>query len=419
MNMVFVSSELATDKNVSGGLASFTANMARIFTQNGHKVTIVLSTVSEFNITFDENIRVVNSYVPLHTWERIDRLARILVWFNKHKYIELRKAVVNIYRSWDTNKKIQLLNKEEKIDIVHYCNLAALSFFASNKIPHVVRLSCISNLWRGAEEAAGKFGYKLYPLNYREKLEEYAIQRNKYVVSPSEYLAEITRNNINPEVTVIESPFLLGNSGWDYEVYNRKLKGKKYIIHYGRLGYLKGTHVICKLAKELLEKNPELYIVMAGTSSQIMNNSGNNANVEDVLRESAGEYADRIIYLGKLVREKLYPVIQKAEICVFPSRVENLANVCIEAMAMGKIVVATNGVSFEQMVDNKVTGFLCEAENAESFLEGITDALNLSEDDKLEMGTRAKKSVERMKPETIYTQYLEYYKQVIDKQRGK
>lgn len=419
MNIVFATIELATDKNVSGGLASFTANMARIFTKNGHKVTIVLSTVSETDITFDEDIRLIYSYVPLRIWKWIDRIARILTCFNKCKYLDVRKTAVNIYRSWDANRKIKQINKKEKIDIVHYCNLCNLALFASKNIPYVIRLSSITNLWRGTETAEGKFGYKVYPLSWKEKLEEYVMRKSKYIVSPSEYLAEITRNNINPEVTVIESPFLLGNNGWDYEVYNRELKGKKYIIHYGRLGYLKGTHVICKLAKELLEKNSDLYIVMAGTSSEIMNNSGNNASVEEVLAECAGEYADRVIYLGKLVREKLYPVIQNAEICVFPSRVENLANVCIEAMAMGKIVVATNGVSFEQMVDDKVTGFLCEAENEESFLRGITEALQLSEDDKTQMGNQAKKSVERMKPETIYTKYLEYYEQVIDKQRGK
>lgn len=51
-----MTTELATPNNVSGGLASFTANIARIFTANKHTVTILLSTVKESEITFDDNI---------------------------------------------------------------------------------------------------------------------------------------------------------------------------------------------------------------------------------------------------------------------------------------------------------------------------------------------------------------------------
>jgi len=82
-------------------------------------------------------------------------------------------------------------------------------------------------------------------------------------------------------------------------------------------------------------------------------------------------------------------------------------------MSMGKLVVATNGASFEQLINDGENGFLCDRDNAEAFFEAIIKALELSMERKIEMSTQAKKTVERLSPESIYDKYLEYYQNVI------
>ena len=82
-------------------------------------------------------------------------------------------------------------------------------------------------------------------------------------------------------------------------------------------------------------------------------------------------------------------------------------------MALGKIVVATNGASYEQLIEDKENGFLCERDNSDSFLQGIMEALNLTPDEKLAMSAKAKESVERLKPEAVYENFLHYYEEVI------
>lgn len=47
MHLVIVTEELATSNHPAYGLASFSANLARIFRKNGHKVTIVLVTTKK------------------------------------------------------------------------------------------------------------------------------------------------------------------------------------------------------------------------------------------------------------------------------------------------------------------------------------------------------------------------------------
>ena len=47
--------------------------------------------------------------------------------------------------------------------------------------------------------------------------------------------------------------------------------------------------------------------------------SASHTACNELIRKSAGEYADRVIYAGRLVREQLYPLIKGAEVCLLPS----------------------------------------------------------------------------------------------------
>ncbi len=42
-----------------------------------------------------------------------------------------------------------------------------------------------------------------------------------------------------------------------------------------------------------------------------------------------------------------------------PSRIDNLTNTCIESMALGKVVIGTQGAIFEQLIEDGVNCFLC------------------------------------------------------------
>ncbi len=62
MNIIFVTNQLATDQNASGGLASFTTNISRIFKSKGHTVSIIFFSTKEVNIPFDKEIPVMYIY---------------------------------------------------------------------------------------------------------------------------------------------------------------------------------------------------------------------------------------------------------------------------------------------------------------------------------------------------------------------
>ena len=414
MHVVFVTTELATPNHSSGGLASFTANIARVFRENGNQVSIILVSTKEVEIDFDDGIDLYTIYVPMKIWKCIDKYAALAAPALKENKDILRRLIMLKYKSFKTRWIIRKIHKNNPIDIIHCSHHISVQGLLTRNIPYIVRISCLGNIWRGANAAEGNVGYNENPISIIDRFEENVIKDSRYVVSPSNLLAGIVQDNMGVNVNVIESPFVLRNQDWDYSVLEQhSLKDKKYVIHYGSLRYFKGTHVVAKLAKGLLQKNRDLYLVLAGNSGNIQDEHGNIIKAHEMVEQGAGEYADRVIYVGKLVREQLYPLIQNSELCLLPSRMENLANACIEAMSMGKIVVATDGASYEQLIDDGVNGFLCERDNPESFLQGIEKALSLNEEEKRRMECKAVETVKRLSPYKVYNQYLDFYEKVI------
>lgn len=98
MHIVFVTTELATTNNSSGGLASFTANIARIFATKGHEVEIILVTTKEENLVFDDNIKIESVFVRKKVWNRINKVAKICAFGITEKVVELRKFFEGKYK---------------------------------------------------------------------------------------------------------------------------------------------------------------------------------------------------------------------------------------------------------------------------------------------------------------------------------
>lgn len=414
MHIVFVTSELATKNISTGGLGTFTANMARIFAVKGHEVDILLVSTKEQMIESDDNVHIENVTIPMNDWQEIDFIAKELSKGDEDKSITIRRFSNILYKAEKTAEYIGNINRKSHIDIVHYSNHGAFALFADKKIPYVIRISGFLNIWHGANNLDKGLTFSDNPEKYNEKIEHAVLKRARNVIAPSKLLAEIGERELGiKHIEVIESPYSYHENEWDTIMYDRYLSDKKYIIHYGNLKYMKGIHVVAGIVKKLLKIHQDLYMVLAGNDNDLCESIGEHIKASEMVLRAAGENSDRVMYVGKLSHQQLYPLIKNSTACILPSRIENLSNACIEAMAMGKIVVATNGASYEQLIEDGINGFLRERDNPDSFLEGIEKVLALSEEEKEIMSENAKKTVERLSPDNIYEQYLNYYQKVI------
>lgn len=415
LHIVYVTTELATAQNSSGGLATYVANMSKLFYENGHQVTVILVTTKETHLQFIDGVQLVNVFVPKHEWDQISDVAEMSL-YNKEKNEKLKNyktILMNIYKSKLTYQKILSINEQNPIDIIQVTNLGFLSYQFDNKIPYVVRMSSYLNMCDEANKRIPNEDYGIHKMSTINKIYIDLVKTSRFVISPSKLLADISIREYGFKPDVLESPFILNRNDWDDALYNAELANKKYILYFGSLRYLKGIKVLAELVEDILDRYPDMYMVLAGNSDEIELESGLLIQAHEYVIQAAGKNADRVLYVGRPVRELLYPVIKNAEICVLPSRIENLSNACIEAMSMGKIVVATNGASYEQLIEDRVNGILCKRDDSKSFYDGIVYGLELSNSEKEKMSMQAINSLERLKPEKIYKVYEKYYKKVI------
>ena len=332
----------------------------------------------------------------------------IEIYFVYCKYIEIsnNKNINLVYnrllRSKAINKKVMQISKKKKIDLIQFSSLQGLSIFYYGNIPAVMRLSSYAKIY-----------YKDYSFSKTEYwirilCEWIGAKRCNALFGPSKVIANAFAKDVHRSVSIIETPFWNECHYYDESIYNSKLRNKKYTLFIGRMQIEKGIFVIKECLRAFLKSNPDYYFVCCGKDSFV---DGQSAVC--LLTDASGEYKNRFIYIEKQPHETLYPVIQHADFVICPSIAENFSNACLEAMYFERVVIGTDGTSYEQLIDDGKNGMLCEPGNADSLLQKMNNAAAMSLQEKEKMGKNANKRIERLKPEIAVEKLIRYYKYVI------
>lgn len=294
------------------------------------------------------------------------------------------------------HREIEEISKIKKIDIIQYTSLCGLAYFHDFSIPAVMRLSSYAEMYptMGTKEE----------IENRAEIERAAALRCDAVFAPSYVVADQFGRDINRNVDVIETPYLLEVDRIDYSIYKSIFKGKKYVLFYGSIIENKGLQTIVNSVYRILQENKDVYLGLIG--------DGELSWIFEIMK-NAKEYSERIIYHEAVGFSQLIPIIKSAELVILPSLMENFSNACVESMALEQIVLGCAGASFEQLIEDGKNGVLCKIGDAEDLANKIKEVLEYSEHKRVEMRKNARVSVERLKPEIVTEQLLEYYKEVI------
>lgn len=328
----------------------------------------------------------------------------------------IMRTLVN---SWRLRHELQRLNRRDKVDIVQIASLHAIGFFKSHRIPSIVRISSDNSLWRHADQYVFDMERAMQDKTMFDRMELYAVRHMDYAFAPSKCCSRIVAKRARCKVSVIESPYLVQTQNYDDSVYQSKLVGKKYLLFNSTLSVFKGTPVSIAAVDELMSLYPDLYMVYAGMDGGIILSDGVRTPAKNILNHFNKKYNGRVIYLGCLKREQLFPVIANAYACVLLSRIENLSNSCIEAMSLKKIVIATYGTSFEQLIRNKENGLLIKKDSHKALLKAVKYLESMSDEERARMEASAQKSVERLGEECVYNNMMKVYSDLIKKFRRK
>lgn len=112
-------------------------------------------------------------------------------------------------------------------------------------------------------------------------------------------------------------------------------------------------------------------------------------------------------YLG--TSDSVEQDIAKVDCMVLPSYYrEGVPKTLLEAGAMGKPIVTTDNVGCRETVDDGVNGYLCEPRSTESLTEKLALIINMSHEQRLEMGKKSREKIQSEFDEKIVIQkYLD------------
>lgn len=138
-------------------------------------------------------------------------------------------------------------------------------------------------------------------------------------------------------------------------------------------------------------------------------------NPSAVSKEQMCEWVSEGIvnYLG--TSDSVEQEIAKVDCIVLPSFYrEGVPKSLLEAGAMGKPIVTTDNVGCRETVDDGINGFLCDLRSTESLILQLDKMINLTHEQRLEMGRASRTKIEREFDEKIViNKYLDAVKACI------
>lgn len=395
MRIAFLTPEYVTESNFDGGLANYLHRVALGMKHHGHDVEIF--TRSDQNETiYREGILVKRIKVDSFILKCINHLTR-------YRFIQ----TLNILSlSHCLRKSLLKRHRLQHFDIVQASSYLACGLFSTfcRPAPIISRISSYAPLMR-------KFYRK--PLTrqqrFREWLELLALRFSDAVYAPSELLCRVIKESADIEADVVRPPFFIETNDFDESIYKKHLMEKKYLVFFGSIGLLKGGEALARSLPELLATYPKMFFVFAGKVLHVRENQ----SMLDYIKDKAGRYSNQIIYLGVLPHYQLYPIVKYSQAVVLPSLIDNLPNTMLEAMALGKVVIGTKGNSFDEFIDDGISGILVEANNSAQLFRSMERVWNMSEEERINIGRMAQQSIASLSPEIACRKLEEYFQQFI------
>lgn len=203
-------------------------------------------------------------------------------------------------------------------------------------------------------------------------LEKWQTRFSRLVISPSSSLADIVARDWHLDrgrVLVVPTGIELPLPGADGEL-PAGIEAGSYVLYFGRLEVRKGVKTWLDALPSVLTQNPGLQAVFAGDDLGFA-----GTPFREYGRTQAGPLAGRLHFLPRLPQSQLFPLIRGARLVVLPSRWESLANACLEAMALGRAVVATCGSGFAEVIEDGCTGWLVPPDDCPALAAAVNAAL--------------------------------------------
>lgn len=317
-----------------GGVGARVTDLARGLVREGHAVTVAGVYPRNRGVTrlMDERIEGV----------RVLRIPPAPEW--------MRWRPGHLWDRYQLSAHFRRLHRETPFDLVEFTDgLGRALFGAPPGVPTAVRIDGSTKLF---DEEMGVNGSR-----FIYWMERKALRRADFLSAVSSHAQRETLRLFG----LAERECQVIHNAVDVDLFSPGSEPPQagLIVFANSIEPRKGAQELLLAMNDICDAYPHARLVLIGNDTQPRVNGRSYS--ERMLDEVRPQFRDRITFAGRLDRETgVLPYLRKAHVCCYPSRIETFGVAPLEAMAVGKPVIYGNAGPAPEVIEDGVSGLLCE-----------------------------------------------------------
>ncbi|HTO36115.1 MAG TPA: glycosyltransferase family 4 protein, partial [Flavobacterium sp.] len=188
--------------------------------------------------------------------------------------------------------------------------------------------------------------------------------------------------------------------------FSEKTSNKTFrILSVGRSHWIKGYHYALDAMKIISDKGIDSHYTIIGAKDS-----------EELEFQKSDLGLDKLVeFKGNVPFQEVQKIIFESDLVLLPSVEEGIANVVLEAMQIGTLVLSTDCGGMNEVIENGKNGFIVPGRNPEKMAEAIQKIILLSENERQKITLEAQKTINQNHTDTkMVSDMISLYKTVLN-----
>lgn len=410
-----------------GGIGTYTTVMADAFARAGHEIHVV---TNRFDYGSTDPVHAKPVHRDGNLWvHRIEGITDS--WQVRPPHDDEADILGQLHRHWSpylyyaelVADRLEAICREHQIDVAEFPECAAEGFSVLRRralrlgfesLPITVTLH--SPIWE-------IYQYNLYSrhnpgFHVRSSMEDQCIRMADMINSPSALLAKIVQQRLgladgSTSCDVIPLPM-------DFSSIPEGLPGPDdsadpTLLFIGRLEPRKGVRYLVDAAVRVMREYPRLRVILIGKDCDAGEAPG---TMTDFLRARIPSHMrDNFEFLGSMPRDTLFARYASATACVFAAPWDNFPLTCMEAMACGACVIASDYTGMAEMIEHERSGLLFPTRDVGALAASITRVIETPSLARKIRSAAPGRIRAMCDPDKAVTNRISHYQRVIESRR--
>jgi glycosyltransferase involved in cell wall biosynthesis len=240
-------------------------------------------------------------------------------------------------------KELYDILKNENYDIIHAHGLDSPLAIISLIFSRILRTPAIIT----NHSVAGKGPIRI-PLHLAGKV---FLKNTRAVIAVSSAVEKDTRIMSDKPLYLIHNGIDIPSPAIADDPFSLNMDGRIVITNVSRMTRKKGVLKIIEIASGLIEKHPDLLVIMVG-DGPLKKKLEKKVEIQNMTRN--------FTFTGQVSKEAVFSILEKSDIFIMPSKDEAFGIAILEAFAKKVPVIAMNNSGVADIVTHEKTGFLAE-----------------------------------------------------------